>query len=522
MNDLRLSKLRWPIKRLIVALGVGAAICFAQGGVLARDLNIAVQKIPEEYDPVSENSNVCLRVMYSLYDTLVKTDYRDGGKLRPGLATGWKVIGPKTIEFQLRPGVVFHNADTFDAKDVVATFSPVRIGEDKDVPVVSRPFLGGIDRVEVVDQMTVRIHMKHDDAIALIRFANYPSQIISETALKQAKTYQDFTEMDASSGPYRLVRHDIGKKMVLKRFDQYWGDVKAAADMVTFTQVPELSTRIAGLLAGQYDIITEVGTDETAQIEANPNATVVGGPIENIRGLFYDSVGSPLSDSRIRRALNLAIDRETLVKGLYANRVKVPYGWQMATFGHMYLEDRPIPEYNPKKAKELLKEAGYTGEEIVYRTQHGYYTKQGETAQILQSMWKAVGLNIKLEFKENWAQVEADFPERAIIDGSFTAYYPDPMGQFWRRFGPKSAYTEKGYWTISPDMLKMGDELATLIDTTRRREIFTEMLDRFEKDPHGAILHELAGFMGVRKDRLELKPLPSEYLDLTTDGVSFK
>ncbi len=488
----------------------------------AADLTIAVQKVPDSLDPVTENSNVTVRTSYSLYETLVKTDYRDGGKLKPGLATEWKVIDAKTIEFKLRDGVVFHNGDTFDANDVVATFEPVRRGLVDTVPVASKQFLGGVDRVEVVDPITVRIHMKEEDAIALNRFAGFPSHIISETAFKEAKDYEDFAAKAIGTGPYKLVRHEIGKEVILEAFDKYWGAPKAAADKVTFTVVPELSTRFAGLSAGQFDIITEVGVDDIAQIDSNPETTVVGGQIENIRGLFYDSTNDTLADPRIRQALNLAIDRELIVDQFYGGKTSVPPGWQMDIFGDMFLKDRGTPEYNVVKAKSLLEEAGYKGEEIVYRVRN-YYVKQVETAQILQSMWKSAGLNVAVEIKENWSQVDEDDNRRQIVDASFTAYYPDPMGQFWRRFGPDSSYTyKKKYWVIDDDMQKLGDVLKTSVDTDERRKVFAEMLDHFEKNPHGAVLHTLAQFMGVRSDRLELNPLPSEYLDLTTDGVTFE
>lgn len=486
----------------------------------AQDLTVAVQQVPDSIDPVSENSNVNLRIVYSLYETLVKTDYRHGGKLVPGLATSWKVIDPKTIEFKLREGVEFHNGDTLDAQDVVATFAPVRRGMDKNVPVESRQFLAGIDRVEVVDPMTVRIHMKNDDAIALNRFAGFPSQIISADAFNSAKSYQDFADEGVGTGPYELKEFDHGDKVVIKKFPGYWGNAKAAADEVTFQVVPELSTRIAGLLSGQFDLITEVGPDEIAQIEANKNAKVVGGPIENIRALFYDSTNPTLKDPRIREALNLAIDRQQLVDSFFGGRTSVPHGWQMETFGDMYLAGRSIPEFNPEKAKKLLKAAGYKGEPIIYRTR-SYYTKQIEVAQILQAMWKAVGLNVKVEINENATQVFKDDDQRMIVDASFSAYYPDPLGQFWRRFGPNSSYSGS-YWEQDPELIKMGEDLTTSIDTKHRRDVFAKMLDRFARNPHGAILYTMAQFMGERSDHIDLNVLPTEYLDLTTDGLKFK
>ena len=497
------------------------AIMFSVSGVAAQDLTIAVQKVADNLDPAAENSNVNLRTVYSLYETLVKTDYRDGGNLKPGLATDWTVIDAKTLEFNLRDGVMFHNGDTLDAEDVVATFHPKRRGLDEDVTVASKQFLGGIDRVEVIDDMTVRVHMKEDDAIALNRFASFPSHVISADEFNTAESYEDFTAEAVGTGPYKLEEHVIGERVVLSRFEDYWGEPQAAADTVTFTVVPELSTRIAGLLSGQFDVITEIGADEFAQIEGNPQTEVVGGPVENIRGLFYDSTNDTLDDPRIRQALNLAIDRQLLVDTFYDGKTTVTRNWQMPVFGEMYLEDYPKPEHNVEKAKALLDEAGYDDEEIVYRTLPNYYTKQLETAQVLQSMWLDAGLNVKLEVKENWSQAKEDDESRHIIDGSFTAYYPDPMGQFWRRFGPNSG-KEGDYWNNTPEMLELGETLRTSVDTEERREAFRAMLDNFETNPHGALLHTLAGFMGVRSDRLSMEPIPSEHMDLTTDAIRFK
>ena len=496
----------------VAALGTAAA---------AQDLNIAVQGLPDTLDPAMENSNVNLRVMYSLFETLIRTDYRNGGALVPGLATEWTVIDPQTIEFTLREGVMFHDGTMLDAEDVAATFQPLRIGGDETLDVATRPFLSGIAGVEIVDDMTVRITTTEADAIIANRFASYPSQIISAEALAGLEDYTDFGSAVVGTGPYQLESFTIGEEAVLTAFDGYWGENSAAAETVTFTVVPETSTRIAGLLSGQFDMITEVTNDDIAQITDADCCGVVGGPIENIRGLIYDSTNPVLEDPRIRQALNLAIDRELIVETLYGDTSAVPPGWQMDIFGAMFLEDRSIPTYDPEAARALLAEAGYDGEEIVYRTQQGYYTAQGDTAQILGAMWDAVGLNVDVRFVENWDQVLENNEELMIFDGSFTAYYPDPMGQFWRRFGPNGGWARNGYYEIEQEMLDMGQVLATSIDLDERREMFGAMLDRFEVNPHGAALHYLTQIYGVRSDRLTFSPLASQYLDLTTAGITF-
>lgn len=502
------------------------ALCAVLGasGAWAQDLTVAVQKVPDSLDPALENSNVNQRIMWSLFETLIKTDYRNGGAQVPGLAESWEVLDARTIEFKLRDGVTFHNGDTFDAEDVAFTFSPERLNQANDEgrgTVVTKPFLGGIDRVEVIDPLTVRIHMKSDDAIIASRFANYPSQIVSKEAFEAAGSYAEFAKHPIGTGPYMLAEHVLGEKVVIEAFDGFHGDVKAAAETVNFVVTPEISTRIAGLRAGQFDIITEVGPDSIAEIDSASNTSIVGGPVENIRGLIYDSTNAVLADPRIRKAMNMAIDRQMIVDTLYQGRTSVPNGWQMPIFGDMYLADQPQPAYDPDGARALLAEAGYDGAEIVYRSQQEYYTNQGETAQILQAMWAEVGLNVRLDMVETWAQVLEDNEERHIFDGSFTAYYPDPMGQFWRRFGPSGGWAQNGVYEMDADMVALGETLGTSADLEERREVFAEMLGKFSDDPDGAILHVLTQIVGVN-ERVDFDPMPTLYMDLTTAGLSFK
>ncbi|MFT5343903.1 MAG: peptide/nickel transport system substrate-binding protein [Paracoccaceae bacterium] len=110
---------------------------------------------------------------------------------------------------------------------------------------------------------------------------------------------------------------------------------------------------------------------------------------------------------------------------------------------------------------------------------------------------KKTGLNVKLAVKENWGQVTEDTESRHIFDGSFSAYYPDQMGQFWRRFGPSGGWATNEYYIISPEMIALGEQLATEIDTAKRRVLFTDMLDQFEVGPNGAALHKLTQIYGV-------------------------
>lgn len=507
----------------VVAALVAAAM--AAPAADARGLNIAVQKLPDVLEPALENSNVHLRVMYSIFETLVKTDYRDGGALKPGLATGWEIESPQSILFTLREGVKFHDGSELTAEDVAWAFSDERLtleGGTGKKAVVVKPFLGNIKSAEVVEKYKVRIRMTKDDALILQRFANYPAQIGSKTAFDaMGGDWTEWAKKPVGTGPYMVGEYKFGESLTLEPFADYWGEHKAAAEQVEFTVVPEIATRIAGLRSGQFDIVTELGPDHIEELEQASGVGVVGGPILNIRGLIYDSNDNPMADARVRRALNLSIDRQAIVDSLYGGRTVVNKGWQMPVFGEMYLADRPAPEFNIEKAKALLAEAGYNGEEIVYRSQAGYYTNQGETAQILVAMWKKAGLNVRLDMVENWDQVYEDTAERGIFDGSFTAYYPDPVGQIWRRFGVNSGWVARGMYTNNEEFLKIGAEIESNPDTARRRVLFAQMLDNFEMDPHGTPLHALTQFYGIR-DGVNWTPYPTQYMNLTTAELAFE
>ena len=525
MGNLKSIKLLLTFKALAALLIVAVAVAAAPAMSHARDLTIAVQKLPDVLEPALENSNVHLRVMYSIFETLVKTDYRDGGKLKPGLATAWKIESPRSILFTLRKGVKYHNGEELTAEDVAWAFSPERLsvkGGTGGNTVVVKPFLGNVKGGEVIDRYTVRIHMKKDDALILQRFANYPAQIGSKKGFEAAGSdWSKWAKKPIGTGPYKVQEFVFGEKLVLVPFEGYWGEHRAAAGKVTFVVVPEVATRIAGLRSGQFDIVTEIGPDFIEEIEKAQGVGIVGGPILNIRGLIFDSTNDVLDDPRIRRALKLAIDRQAIVDTLYGGKTVVTKGWQMDVFGDMYLSERSKEEYNPEKAKQLLKEAGYKGEEIVYPTQQGYYTNQGETAQILAAMWKKVGLNVKINMVENWSQVYADDPKRGIFDGSFTAYYPDPVGQIWRRFGSRSGWVSRGIYKNNEEFLKLGAELESNPDTKVRRKVFTQLLDNFEMDPHGTTLHALTQFYGKRDDVM-WEPYPTQYMNLTTAELGFK
>jgi peptide/nickel transport system substrate-binding protein len=324
------------------------------------------------------------------------------------------------------------------------------------------------------------------------------------------------------TGPYKVAEFKPGEYIKLEAFADYRGE-KAPAKTVTFKEIPETSARVAGLITGEYDIITEIMPDQFGVLDKNPNTKVTGGPINNIRLIIYDKFASaPLKDPRVRQALNYAIDREIITETIFSGRTEVPNGLQHRSFGDMYVKDFSPCGYDPEKAKELLKAAGYKGEEISYRYLQDYYTGEVTTAQILADMWRQVGINVKLELKENWDQIETDAAakDRGIINWSATAFYPDPLSQLYRLFGPDGWFQQHHMWD-NAEFNRWGEVLKG-VDKAKRQEAVRKMLQIFEyDDPPGTYLHTLPMFYGLRNG-IQWQPTGKDFMDLRAGNLAFK
>ncbi len=386
-----------------------AVLALAWSGAAAQDtdreLVIAVQNNPPTLEPTIWTYNVTLRTLYNVFDFPIDTDFNGGWALRPGLATAWERIDDRTLELTLRQGVLFHDGTEMTAEDVAFSWGPERIGNE-DAPGFGTcsPYLGSIDRVEVVDRYTVRVIAESPDPLLERRLASWCSQVVSRAAYEAAADPDAWGLAPVGTGPYRVAEFVSGDRLVLEAHEDYWGGAPTFAT-VRFQVVPEQAARIAGLAAGDFDIITEVDPDQQTAITAAAGTRVVGGAIVNHRVLNIDTDEGWLADPLVRRALSLAIDRDLIVDTLWGGLVNVPNGFQWDAYGDMYIAEDVGPHYDPDRAAALLAEAGYDGSPIVYRTLPGYYTAELLTAQAIADMWRAVGVTVDLQVKENWGQI---------------------------------------------------------------------------------------------------------------------
>eukprot|EP01037_Dinobryon_pediforme_P001938 gene1938-1971_t len=524
-------------RTLATAASLGGLAALPRFAIAQADqrpvVTVAVQRIATSntLDIINEASNVGTRHFNLYTEMLIDTDWTGDLSLRPGLASEYRRIDGRTIEFKLRPDVKFHNGDTLSAEDVAYTFGERLFGTEAErqapanaprdpkwatpkVRAGARNAYPAIETIEIVDKNTIRFVNKQPDLTLEGRISMRTGAIVNARASREAATYFDFARKPIGTGPYFVADYKAENLLTLQAFDEYWGG-RPPIRTLRFMEVPELSSRINGLLSGEFDFACDITSDQIPTIEANKRYDVRGGLITNIRVIDFDKNFPALKDPRVRRAMSIAIDRQAIVDTIWGGRTRVPKGLQFEFYGAMYDKSWSAPEYNPDLARKLLAEAGYKGETIPYKLVRDYYTNQVATAQAMVEMWKAVGLNVELLLKENWGQVQTRAEPRAMNDDSNTSFFNDPVSFMPTNFGAKGDLANNGYWS-NDEAAALIVELQSSVDPTRRFAVHRRLMEIVERDdPALMILHETANFTAARRDT-QWKPAKSFVMDFRT------
>lgn len=507
------------------------AICMAFSAVSASaddrpDLVVAVNGLPGSLESIEEMGNVAVRITYSMFDSLIRRDFLaneegSASKLVPGIAESWKRIDERTVELKLREGVKFHNGDELTSDDVVFSLNPGRGHGYNPLIGAARRFLLTLSHVEPIDKYTVRIVSKEPDVLLEQRLAGYAMWVVNAREY-MLKGKDAFARNPVGTGPYKMDEWVDGEYIRLVAHDDYFGG-KPTARSITFTTVPEVSARIAGLVSGEYDIIVNVPPDQVSVLEQYEDIAVEQVVLDNTHMLVFLPTG-PLADNRVRRALSLAIDRDLLREALWADKNYTPNGHQLSSYD-LYLADYPDFEYNPEKARELLREAGYDGEEIVYKLLLNYYLLSMEAAQAMQQMWEDVGLNVKLVPVENSAQLKDPGSTLHIRPWSNTHRLPDPLGSFVPQWGKASGIQNDPNladrsWDAPERFNELQDILITSTSTEERKQAYREALDIWNEEAPGTMLYNPLETYAMKAD-VQWRPVSLYYMDFRPYNLQF-
>jgi len=371
-----------------------AALTPRRGGTVVNALQAEITNL----DPGVSGDQPSLAAFSLIYEGLVglTADLQP----IPALATSWTQEGTAWT-FKLRQGVKFHDGAAFNAAAVKATFDRY-FGPPADRPLRANQVTPVVDRVEVVDDFTVRFVTKDLDAFFLDRLADAAGItgswgfIISPDAIK--KFGKDLARNAVGTGPFTFVEWIKDERFVVARNEAYWGD-KAYLDKVILRSVPEPEARIIGLEALDIHIARTLNPEAQERIAKNP--ALAPSIRTTTRALFFGvaSLKKPYSDIRVRQALNHAVDKQSIVKNLYnglAEQINGPI--VPGQTGYVAL---PGFAYDPAKAKQLLADAGYpNGFSATLVGPKGAYFKDFELQQAVQQQLRAVGVNVRLETVE--------------------------------------------------------------------------------------------------------------------------
>lgn len=494
----------------------------AQSADSRPNLRVAVQALPPTLEPLNSITNIGLRPIDCLFDRPLVRDFRaeaaSPGKqiIVPQLATSVTRIDPLTWEVKIRPDVMLHDGSKLSSADFVATFAPSRMGAQTPYPE-GKILFGHVAEVVAADELTVHFKTKTPDPIMEQRLAAYGGWIVGAKALAEGGPNSPQTK-PVGAGPYKLKEFIVDTRVVFDSHDQYWMG-KPAAKTVSIEVVPEAATRAAGVISGEYDIVTNLLPGQIDQFKGYDNVEVISVPLDLLHALYYDTKGAVLSDVRIRQALNYGIDYDALGKAIWGEKFSRPNGLQTPAFGDLYNPDRKFYPHDAEKAKALLAAAGYKGQEIVLRLISGYYVGSEDAAQIIQAMWADLGINMRLELVENSQQLYAPGADIRMVSAAFR--FPDPLGGgVIVAFGPNAVPQQRGYWKPTNGYNETGEELLKTEDPAERKRLFQKMLDLFEEDAPATILYAANEIYAKRKT-VNFTHYPLYYFDLRPNNLAF-
>jgi peptide/nickel transport system substrate-binding protein len=346
----------------LVAAALALTACSSSGGgsddaapVNDASITIGSSAITTTLDPQAALSSVGRTYTKQVFDQLVTFDA--DGKIVPGLATKWERKDPTTFEFTLREGVTFSNGDKFDAAVVKANIARILSGKPEFAVVAGR--LGPVTSAKVVSPTVVDIVTSQPDAILLNRMTLV--DFIAPSTFTTAATKA------AGTGPFKVASYKPSDKIGLTRNDTSWRKA-ANVKTINLVAIPNPSTLSSALRTGAVDVGFNVPADVATQLESNDFTTVTKAAGSSAITSLIADVEPKLNDVNVRKAINLAINREEFVTGALGGYGKAN-GSQLLQPGYFgYDESLPAFGYDLDEAKKLVKAAGAEGLELPIAT----------------------------------------------------------------------------------------------------------------------------------------------------------
>lgn len=379
------------------AAAASIAIALAGAASAQTTLRIGLAEDPDALDPTMGRTYVGRIVFASICDKLFDIDEKLN--IVPQLALSHETAADgKTVTIRLRPGVKFHDGEPFDA--AAAKFSL-----DRHLSMQGsfrRAEIAQVDSVAVVDPLTIRLALKSPFSPLLAQLTDRAGMMVSP---KAAQALGDkFGTAPVCAGPYRFVERVAQDRIVVERFADYWDKARVSIDRIVYRPIQDSTVRLANLKSGQLDLLERALATDIGEIEKDRRLKLAKGFELGYQGVTMnvgngEKANSPLGkDARVRRALELAIDREAIDQVVF-NGVQSPNNQWVSQQNPYYQPKFPTPKRDVARAKALLAEAGVKPPVTLdFMVPNNPETRA--VAEVMQSMAAEAGFDLKIRVTE--------------------------------------------------------------------------------------------------------------------------
>ena len=488
------------LKALMAALAVTTALAgLAPVTVHAQTLRWAAQNDILTMDPHSQNHATTNAILMHAYEGL--TRYSATYQVEPALATKWTYITPTQVRFELRKGVKFHDGTPFTADDVLFSF-----GRIKQPQGTMQIYVTGITEIKKIDDHTIDIILGAPNPILLRNIIDF--RIMSKTWAEKNRTtnVQDYKAKEENfasrnvmgTGAYKITGWQPEQRLTMTINTDWWDKHQGNVKEVVYTPIKSDPTRVAALLSGDVDMLTDIPTQDVARLRSDPKLKIVDGP--EVRTIYLaPDVGSaelkysnikgknPFADKRVRQALSMAIDREAIRRATMRG-LSIPAGVMVAPGVNGNTPDIDVPtKVDVEGAKKLLAEAGYPdGFEVRFNAPNNRYVNDEEIAQSIVAMWARIGVKAQLvaENMATFSQKFQNFDSSLYMLGWGVATYDAQYTiQSLVRTRTTGADGNFNFSKISdPVVDRLTDAMKSETDVTKRNAMVREALLRIKDE----------------------------------------
>jgi peptide/nickel transport system substrate-binding protein len=393
---------------LAFAFSLMAGEAFAQS-----NLRIGLGDDPDGLDPTLSRFYTTRIVFAAMCDKLFDID--DKANIVPQLALSHETSEDgKTVIIKLRSGVKFHDGEPFNAE--AAKYSLERHLNMKGS--FRRPELAAVDTIEVVDPLTVKLNLKQPFSPLFAQLTDRAGMMVSPKAAEAAG--DKFALHPVCAGPYKFVERIPQDRIVVEKFADYWNKDHVFIDRITYLPIIDSTVRLANLRSGGLDMMERVLATDIKTVRDDPKLKLSKAVSLGWFALLINMDNGPKAnnplgkDARVRRAFDLAIDREALNQVVFNGEFQPGNQWVNPQSPY-YQQAFPIPKRDIAKAKALMKEAGVTGP-VTIDFMLGNSPEERAVGEVLQSMTAEAGFDLKLRV------VEAATAFKSAEDGDFQLY----------------------------------------------------------------------------------------------------